>query len=84
MHHGELDHVAVVVADLAQGEQTYAQLGFEVLYRERIAEQGVDIIGMRAGESVIELLQPLSTDSPLQRFLGNQRSKPVILRRHAH
>jgi methylmalonyl-CoA epimerase len=75
MHHGELDHVAVVVADLAQGEQTYAKLGFEALYRERIEEQGVDIVGMRAGESVIELLQPLSDNSPLQRFLGNQRSK---------
>jgi len=75
MHHGDLDHVAVVVADLAQGEQTYAKLGFEVLYRERIEEQGVEIVGMRAGDSAIELLAPLSSDSPLRRFLGNQGSK---------
>jgi methylmalonyl-CoA/ethylmalonyl-CoA epimerase len=72
---GELDHVAVVVADLAEGEQTYAKLGFSVLYRERIDEQGVDIVGMRAGGSVIELLKPLRADSSLQRFLGDQRSK---------
>jgi len=75
MRHGELDHVAIIVADLAQSEQAYAKLGFEVLYRERIEEQGVDIVGMRAGDSAIELLQALSVDSPLQRFLGNQRSK---------
>lgn len=75
MHRGELDHVAIVVADLAQGEETYAQLGFEVLYRERIEEQGVDIVGMRAGDSAIELLKPLSPDSSLQRFLGGQQSK---------
>jgi len=75
MHHGELDHVAVVVADLTQGEQTYAKLGFEVLYRERIEEQGVDIVGMRAGDSAIELLAPLSSDSPLRRFLGKHASK---------
>jgi len=75
MRRGELDHVAVVVADLAQGEQIYAKLGFEVFYRERIEEQGVDIVGMRAGDSAIELLRPLSSDSPLQRFLGNHRSK---------
>ncbi len=75
MRHGELDHVAVVVADLAESEGVYAQLGFSVSYRERIDEQGVDIVGMRAGGSVIELLRPLAVDSPLQRFLGDQRSK---------
>jgi methylmalonyl-CoA epimerase len=75
MHHGELDHVAVVVADLAEGEREYRQLGFSVLYRERIEEQGVDIVGLRAGTSAIELLKPIAHDSPLARFLGNQRSR---------
>ena len=75
MFHGELDHVAIVVADLAESEQVYATLGFAELYRERIEEQDVDIVGMRAGQSVIELLKPLSLASPLQRFLGDQRSK---------
>ncbi len=75
MFQGELDHVAIVVADLAESEQVYATLGFAQLYRERIEEQDVDIVGMRAGESVIELLKPLTATSPLQRFLGDQRSK---------
>ena len=71
----ELDHVAVVVADLDESQRLYERLGFGVLYHERIEEQGVDIVGMRAGASVIELLKPFIHDSPLQRFLGDQRSR---------
>jgi methylmalonyl-CoA/ethylmalonyl-CoA epimerase len=75
MAFGQLDHVAVVVADLAESERAYSVLGFSVAYRERIDEQGVDIVGLRAGSSCIELLKPIRDDSPLQRYLGNQRSK---------
>lgn len=75
MQAGALDHVAVVVADLAESEAAYAKLGFAVLYRERVEEQGVDIVGLQAGHSVIELLKPLKSDSSLQRFLGGRRSK---------
>jgi methylmalonyl-CoA epimerase len=75
MQHGELDHVAVVVADLGESERVYERLGFSVLYRERLEEQGVDIVGMRAGGSAIELLSPLSADSSMRRFLGERRSK---------
>jgi methylmalonyl-CoA/ethylmalonyl-CoA epimerase len=75
MPHGELDHVAIVVADLDESQRVYEGLGFAVLYRERLEEQGVDIVGMRAGESAIELLKPLASDSPLRRFLGEQRSR---------
>ncbi len=75
MGFGQLDHVAIVVADLDESERVYARLGFSLLYRERIEEQGVDIVGMRAGESSIELLKPLRNDSTLNRYLGDQRSK---------
>lgn len=70
-----LDHVAIVVADLAESERLYASLGFDVRYRERIEEQGVDIVGIRAGANTIELLKPLDNNSVLQRFLGDRRSK---------
>jgi methylmalonyl-CoA/ethylmalonyl-CoA epimerase len=75
MAFGDLDHVGVVVADLSEAENEYQQLGFSVLYRERIEEQGVDIVGLRAGDSSIELLKPISPDSALQRYLGDQRSR---------
>ena len=70
-----IDHVAVVVADLAAAEATYVALGFAVRYRERVDEQGVDIVGMRAGDSTIELLRPFAPDSPLVRYLGDKTSR---------
>jgi methylmalonyl-CoA epimerase len=75
MANRELDHIALVVADLIDAEQIYASLGFEVRYRERVADQGVDIVGMRAGESTIELLKPLTLDSPLERFRGDKPTR---------
>ncbi|MBC5824775.1 MAG: methylmalonyl-CoA epimerase [Candidatus Eremiobacteraeota bacterium] len=70
-----IDHIALVVADLNAGERIYARLGFQVRYRERVVDQGVEIVGMRAGGNTIELLKPLSPDSPLERFLGDKSSK---------
>jgi len=70
-----IDHVALVVADLEESAKLYAKLGFSERYRERIADQDVDIVGMCAGDSTIELLKPLSTDSPLVRFLGDKLSR---------
>ena len=70
-----IHHVALVVANLAETETLYRSLGFEVAYRERIEDQGVDIVGLRAGESTIELLKPLVEDSPLVRYLGEKPTK---------
>jgi methylmalonyl-CoA epimerase len=70
-----LDHVAVVVADLAAAEALYSGLGFTVRYRERVLDQNVDIVGLRAGSETIELLKPIDADSPLQRYLGDKASR---------
>lgn len=70
-----IDHVALVVADLGQAEKIYAALGFEVRYRERVDDQGVEIIGMRAGDSTIELLKPLAEGSALDRFRGDKPTR---------
>ena len=67
----KLDHVAIVVADLESTLAFYVEtLGFTQLYRETIAEQGVEAVGIRAGESVIELLRPLDAASPIAKFRG--------------
>ncbi len=71
-----LDHVAIVVADLEAAIRLYTQtLGFRVVYRETIADQGVEAVGLDAGESIVELLRPLSEDSPLVRHRGEAPSK---------
>jgi len=71
----QFDHVALVVADLERSAALYISLGFAERYRERIDDQDVDIVGMRAGDTTIELLKPLRADSPLVRFLGDKPSK---------
>lgn len=70
-----IDHVGVVVADLPAAQRTYEALGFAVRYAERVEDQGVDIVGMRAGDSSIELLKPLEDSSPLVRYLGDRPSR---------
>ena len=71
-----IDHIAIVVADLEATLAIYTErLGFEQIYRETIAEQGVEAVGLRAGESSIELLRPLDESSPIARFRGEAASK---------
>jgi methylmalonyl-CoA epimerase len=71
-----IDHVAIVVADLEATIAVYTQtLGFEQLYREIVADQGIEAVGIRTGDSVIELLRPLSEDSPIARFRGEAATK---------
>jgi methylmalonyl-CoA epimerase len=71
-----IDHVAIVVADLEAALATYTNtLGFRLLYRETIADQGVEALGIETGDSVIELLRPLADDSPIARFRGEAAGK---------
>jgi methylmalonyl-CoA/ethylmalonyl-CoA epimerase len=67
-----IDHVAVVVADLEATIDLYTNvLGFEQAYRETIVEQGVEAVGIRTGDSIVELLRPLDAASPIAKFRGD-------------
>ncbi len=71
-----IDHVAIVVKDLDAAIDLYTRtLGFEQLYRERVEDQGVEAVGLHAGESVIELLLPLEASSPVARYRGEAAMK---------
>jgi len=76
-----LDHVAIVVADLDATIDLYVNtLGFRVVYRETVADQGIEAVGLDAGDSVIELLRPLDAASAIARFLGDAGlvEKPAV------
>ena len=76
MKNPAIDHVAIVVADLDATIALYTQtLGFSVVYREIVADQGVEAVGLRAGTSVIELLRPLDDRSSIARFRGDAATK---------
>jgi methylmalonyl-CoA epimerase len=72
----EIDHVAIVVRDLEATVALYVgTLGFRQLYRETVADQGIEAVGLQAGGSVIELLRPLDEASPIAQFRGDAATK---------
>ncbi len=76
MKEAPIDHVAIVVKDLEETVRLYTEtLGFGIAYREVVADQGVEIVGLRTGDGVIELLRPLRDDSPIAKFRGDAETK---------
>jgi len=72
----EIDHVAIVVKDLDVTLRLYTQtLGFKQVYREIIADQGIEAVGLQAGGSFVELLRPLDDGSAIARFRGDAATK---------
>lgn len=71
-----LDHIAIVVADLEALVAFYRDtLGFSEIFRETVADQGVETVGLRSGDAAIELLLPLDPASPIARFRGDAASR---------
>lgn len=71
-----IDHVAIVVKDLEKTIELYTcTLGFKQIYRETVADQGIEAVGLEAGDSVIELLRPLDENSPIAKYRGDAESK---------
>ena len=73
MQLGRLDHVGIAVPDLAAARALYEQvLGLEVTHEEVIEDQGVHELLLRAGEAFVQLVAPLTPDSPVGRFLAKR------------
>jgi methylmalonyl-CoA epimerase len=68
-----VDHIGVAVDDLdaaiALHEQTY---GMRVAHREVVEEQGVEAVLLDVGENHVELLSPLSAETPVGKFLAKR------------
>ncbi|MFM8773893.1 MAG: methylmalonyl-CoA epimerase [Actinomycetota bacterium] len=74
-----IDHVGIAVADLDEAVAFYASaFGLAVVHEEINEEQGVREAMLAVGDSgsCIQLLAPLSSDSPIGKFL--ERSGPGI------
>ncbi len=71
-----IDHVAIVVGDLEKTVALYTlTLGFSEIFREIVADQGVEVVGLRTGDAMIELLRPLDETSAIARFRGSAETK---------
>ena len=73
MQLGRLDHVGIAVTDLAAARALYeGVLGLEVSHEEVIEDQGVHELLLRTGDAFVQLVAPLSPDSPVGRFLASR------------
>jgi methylmalonyl-CoA/ethylmalonyl-CoA epimerase len=67
-----IDHIGIAVHSIAESRKLYEQLGLEVEAIEEVPQEGVRVALITCGESRIELLEPTSEDSPVQRFLDRR------------
>ena len=72
---GRLNHVAIVVPDLASAAEMYkTSLGATVTEPQPLPEHGVTTVFVELPNTKIELLHPLGEDSPVEKFLENNPS----------
>lgn len=65
----KIDHLGIAVKSIEESRRLYEALGLTVLREESIDQEQVRTAMIPTGESRIELLEPLSDDSPVGRFL---------------
>jgi len=65
----DLDHVAIAVHNLERATQAFGYLGLDVEMVEEIAHEHVRVRMMHIDAARLEFIEPLTKDSPLQRFL---------------
>jgi len=75
---GRLNHVAIVVPDLAAAARTYEQtLGAAVSAPVDMPAHGVTTVFVALANTKIELLHPLGAASPIAKFLAEHPSGGV-------
>jgi methylmalonyl-CoA/ethylmalonyl-CoA epimerase len=68
-----VDHIGVAVEDLDAAIALHAETyDMELVHREVVEEQGVEAVLLDVGEGHVELLRPLSGETPVGRFLARR------------
>lgn len=70
---GTIDHIGILVSDLDAAVRQYvAVLGAVEVERAELPEQGVAVVALRSGGSIIELMCPTEPDTGVWRFLHSR------------
>ena len=70
---GQIDHVGVAVEDIELALGLYRDsLGMREEHRELLESQGVEAALVGVGDGHVELLQPVSAESSIGRFLARR------------
>ncbi|MGY0433407.1 methylmalonyl-CoA epimerase [Bacillus rugosus] len=65
-----LDHIAIAVFSIEEARHFYEDvLGLAFLHQEMVEEQKVNVAFFQAGSIKLELIEPLTPDSPVRFFL---------------
>jgi methylmalonyl-CoA/ethylmalonyl-CoA epimerase len=68
-----IHHLGVAVDDLDAALSTYERFfGAQVEHRATVHDQGVEAASVRIGDGLIELLEPLGSETPVGRFLAKR------------
>ena len=68
-----IDHIGVAVEEIEPAMELYRDgLELKVAHREVVQEQGVEAVLLDVGENHVELLAPLSPDTPVGKFLARK------------
>ena len=68
----KIDHLGIAVSSIEEARAFYELLGLTVIQEETIEEEGVKTAMIPVGESRIELLEPISPDTTVGRFLSKR------------
>ena len=68
-----IDHIGIAVKSIEEAKKFWVDtLGLKYLRTEDVPEQKVRVAILAAGEATVELLEPTSADSPVQKFLDKR------------
>ncbi len=66
----KIDHIGIAVESIDAAREIYEKaLGLSYISTEEVPEQKVKVAFFKAGEVNIELLEPISPESPIAKFL---------------
>jgi methylmalonyl-CoA/ethylmalonyl-CoA epimerase len=66
----KIEHIGIATPRIEDSLKFWRDaLGLEVVHTEEVAEQGVRVAMLPAGEPRVELLEPTGPDSPVAKFL---------------
>jgi methylmalonyl-CoA/ethylmalonyl-CoA epimerase len=69
----KIDHLGIAVSSISNAVAFYRDaLGLELSGTETVEDQGVRVALLAVGESRIELLEPVSEETPVGRFLAKR------------
>ena len=69
----KVDHIGIATSTIDEGLASWRDaLGLQPYVTEEVAEQGVRVCMLPVGDTHVELLEPLSSDSAVGKFLAKR------------